>query len=252
MSGTSPPVPQSPSLPLSQSHYVELRVRDTGKGISAEFLPYVFERFRQADGSITKTYGGLGLGLAIVRHLVELHGGTVSAQSEGEGQGATFIVRLPLKQGIRDRALKILPTPVSSVPTEEDPPSSQISGLQILVVEDEADTRDFLTALLEDYGATAIAVASVPEAIAALERWQPDILVSDIGMPFEDGYSLIRKVRAKEASQGQHLPALALTAYAREQDRARALAAGFDDHLVKPVEPQQLLAALTNLVDISE
>ena len=241
----------SPSRPEPMS-YVELKVRDTGKGISPEFLPYVFERFRQADGSVTRTYGGLGLGLAIVRHLVELHGGTVSAQSNGESQGATFIVRLPLKQGIRDRAEEISPTATSSLTTDEDTPDRQLSGLQVLVVEDEADTREFLAALLEEYGATAIAVGTVADAIAALEQWQPDILVSDIGMPLEDGYSLIRKVRALEASQREHLPALALTAYAREQDRAQALAAGYDDHIAKPVEAERLVAALTNLVDISE
>ncbi|HLO47038.1 MAG TPA: response regulator, partial [Kamptonema sp.] len=242
--------PVSPSRPKSSIPYVELIVRDTGKGISAEFLPYVFERFLQADGSVTKSYGGLGLGLAIVRHLVELHGGTVSAQSDGEGQGATFIVRLPLKQGIRDRDLEILPIASSSVSSENEQPPSQLSGLQVLVVEDDADARQFLGTLLEEYGVTAIAVRSVAEAIAVLERWQPDILVSDIGMPLEDGYSLIRKVRAKETSQRQHLPAVALTAYAREQDRVQALAAGYDEYIAKPVDPEQLLGALVNLVNI--
>ena len=250
--GNLPSAPSPPSFPPPQSphpestSYVEITVRDTGKGIAAEFLPYVFERFRQADGSVTRTYGGLGLGLAIARHLVELHGGTINAHSEGEGKGSTFIVRLPLKQGIDNRGLGILPT-VPSLPSVEVPPPNELSGLQVLVVEDETDTRDFLVALLEEYGATAIAVASVEEAIAALEHWQPDMLVSDIGMPFEDGYSLIRKVRALEAFQGEHLPALALTAYAREQDRVQALAAGFDAHIAKPVEPKQLLAALANL-----
>ncbi|MDF0556202.1 PAS domain S-box protein [Kamptonema sp. UHCC 0994] len=229
---------------------VEMTVRDTGKGISAEFLPYVFERFLQADGSVTRSYGGLGLGLAIARHLVELHGGTISAQSEGEGKGATFTVRLPLKQGIETREVGISPT-TASLPSAETPSSNELSDLQVLVVDDETDTSEFLVALLEEYGATAIAVASVGEAIAVLEGWQPDILVSDIGMPIEDGYSLIRKVRALEAFEGEHLPALAITAYAREQDRSQALAAGFDAHIAKPVEPEQLVAVLANLAVIA-
>jgi PAS domain S-box-containing protein len=222
-------------------NYVQITVSDTGKGISAEFLPYVFDRFRQADGSITRADSGLGLGLAIVRHLVELHGGTVHAASPGEGFGATFTVMLPLKQR-RNRQSQL----------REDrkvaPMSAGIlAGLKVLVVDDEPDNRQFLVVALEQLGATVTAVASAAEAIELLQQSPPNILVSDIGMPVEDGYSLIRKVRSSESGTAKRLPAVALTAYASEPDRDRAIAAGYDEHLPKPIDPAVFAAVLARL-----
>jgi signal transduction histidine kinase/ActR/RegA family two-component response regulator len=218
--------------------HVEITVSDTGQGISADFLPHVFDRFRQADSSITRTYSGLGLGLAIVRHLVELHGGTVRAESQGEGQGATFIVQLPLLEEVRNEQVK-------SEDLENSPLT--LDGLRLLVVDDNADARDLYQSLLEEYGAEVTAVASAREGIAALERLQPDVLVSDIGMPNEDGYTLIRQVRALKSERGSQVPAVALTAYAREEDQQAALLAGFQKYLAKPVEPTELVEAIANL-----
>ncbi|MEG4318503.1 MULTISPECIES: PAS domain S-box protein [unclassified Microcoleus] len=229
----------SPSQISNQ--YVQITVSDTGKGISAEFLPYVFDRFRQADGSITKAYGGLGLGLAIVRHLVELHGGTVRAESPGEGLGAIFTVILPLKQR---RSQQPQLREESNLPQIRP---DVLAGLKVLVVDDEPDNREFLVVALQELGATATAAASVPEAIDILQQSPPDILVSDIGMPVEDGYSLIRKVRSSEADKIKRLPAVALTAYASEQDRARAIEAGYDEHLAKPIDSARFAAVLAQL-----
>ncbi len=219
---------------------VRITVSDTGQGISPDFLPSVFERFRQADSTAARAHGGLGLGLAIVRHLVELHGGTVLASSKGLGQGATFTVNLPL-MGIRTEP----PDPSRPYPILRDggrfEAPSALSGLRILVVDDEPDSRELFIAALEGCGAEVIAAASVTEALEALERLRPDVLVSDIGMPGVDGYDLIRRVRALESGRGKRLPALALTAYARPEDRARALAAGFDRHAAKPAEPGDLV-----------
>jgi PAS domain S-box-containing protein len=214
-------------------------VRDTGKGIRPDFLPYVFDRFRQADSATTRTHGGLGLGLAIVRHLVELHGGTVRAESDGEGRGATFTVSLPvpaveLKR--RERSPRRMTTEAPS-----------LAGLRVLVVDDEADAREWLTAVLEQCGAVVTAVGSAREALGRFEDLRPDILVSDIGMPDEDGYSLIKKVRVFDAERGGRIPALALTAYAAQDDRKRALSAGFQLHMPKPVAPEELVAAVANL-----
>ncbi|MBE9124360.1 PAS domain S-box protein [Tychonema sp. LEGE 07199] len=222
-------------------NYVQITVSDTGKGISAEFLPYVFDRFRQADGSITRADSGLGLGLAIVRHLVELHGGTVRAESPGKDRGATFTVMLPLKQRIgHQRQLK----------EEKKLPQirlGMLAGLKVLVVDDEPDNREFLTVALQECGATATAAASAQEAIELLQQSPPDILVSDIGMPVEDGYSLIRKVRSSQSDKIKRLPAVALTAYASEQDRARAIDAGYDEHLAKPIDPARFASVLAKL-----
>ncbi|MEG4960790.1 MULTISPECIES: PAS domain S-box protein [unclassified Microcoleus] len=228
----------------SSPNYVQITVSDTGKGISAEFLPYVFDRFRQADGSITRHQNGLGLGLAIVRHLVELHGGTVTAESPGKNKGATFTVKLPLKQR-RNHQPQL----------REESKFPQIrpgilAGLKVLVVDDKPDNRQFLIVAIEQLGATATAAASAAEAIDILQQSPPDILVSDIGMPVEDGDSLIRKVRSSASDQIKRLPAVALTAYASEQDRDRAIAAGYNEHLTKPIEPAvfaAILAKLTNL-----
>jgi signal transduction histidine kinase/ActR/RegA family two-component response regulator len=213
----------------------QIQVSDTGKGIPPDFLPYVFEYFRQADGTTTRTFGGLGLGLAIVRHLVELHGGTVQAESQGEGQGATFTVRLPMMKvdgGImKDEA----PVLVTSSP-------QPLMGIRVLLVDDEADARDLVAFILELAGASVTSVASAIAALEALVQTQPDVLVSDIGMPEMDGYMLIRQVRAMP--QGQQILAIALTAYAGESDYRQALAAGFQQHISKPVEPAQLVEAI--------
>ncbi|MBW4577108.1 MAG: response regulator [Aphanothece sp. CMT-3BRIN-NPC111] len=229
--------------------YAQIQVRDTGKGISPEFLPYVFERFRQENSSITRSHGGLGLGLAIVRHLVELHGGTVRAESAGIDLGATFIVRLPLPENSRvnsDRQMRWKTGEDSPIIPS---PSHPLQGLRLLVVDDEADTREVITTMLEQCGAEVIGVDSVRQALAAINQQLPDVLISDIGMPVEDGYSLIRQLRQQEPKSGKHLPAIALTAYAREEDREQALAAGFQMHVSKPVEPNNLTQAIASLVN---
>lgn len=223
----------------------QITIRDTGIGISPDFLPYVFDSFRQADGSSTRKHNGLGLGLAIVRHLVELHGGTVSANSSGEGQGATFTVQLPLleegevwKQGsIRENS-----TPMSSSL------AGLLTGLKILVVDDDADSRDFLVFALEDCGAIATAVTSANSAMEVLVSFKPDVLISDIGMPEQDGYSLMRQVRALPRERGGQIPAIAITAYAAERDRQEAIAAGFQRHLSKPVMPNELANVIAKLI----
>ncbi|WP_164015112.1 ATP-binding protein [Pyxidicoccus trucidator] len=225
---------------------VDITVADTGMGISAEFLPHVFERFRQADGGTRRQYGGLGLGLSIVRHLVEMHGGTVTASSRGEGQGATFVVRLPLSVALRDD-VALLTAPQVPEPRGGLACPPRLNGLRVLLVDDEPDTREFLRALLEGCDARVTVVASADEGLEALRRERPDVLVSDIGMPGEDGYGFIRKVRALPASQGGRTPAAALTAYARTEDRTRVLLAGFQAHVPKPVDPTELLAVLVSL-----
>ncbi|MBP5972237.1 response regulator [Brasilonema sp. CT11] len=229
--------------------HVEIKVTDTGRGISSDFVPYVFERFRQADGSTTRLYSGLGLGLAIVRHLVELHGGTVHAQSLGEGQGATFTVQLPLvkqSRGVKDFLSE--EENMSSSVLSHSTPVHILDGVRILVVDDEPDTRDFLVAAIEMCGAQAIAASSAIEAIQVILQHKLDILVSDIGMPGEDGYSLIRKVRMLPKKEGGEIPAVALTAYARVEDRTRALSEGFQMHLSKPVDPDELTTVIASLV----
>jgi PAS domain S-box-containing protein len=227
--------------------HVEIAVSDTGQGISKKFLPHVFDRFRQADQSTTREYGGLGLGLAIVRHLVELHGGTVRAESHGEGKGATFTVMLPLltvyhlDAGVERVHPKALDTTLSPECPE------RLDGLKVLVVDDEADTRELLNVVLGRCGAEVTTAGSVVEALDLLERLRPDVLVSDIGMAGEDGYDLIRKVRALPAEQGGRVPALALTAYARTEDRLRVLRSGYQMHIPKPVELTELVAIVANL-----
>ena len=226
--------------------YVQIRVSDTGAGIAAEFLPHVFERFRQADSSSTRSHGGLGLGLAIVRHLVELHGGTVSAESLGIGQGATFIVNLPMKAVyVEANTTEALSSYMDAQQTNNYLP--RLDDLRVLIVDDEADARHLLTTILGQYGAQVIAAASAYEALLALQQFHPHILVSDIGMPQEDGYTLIRQVRALPKDQGGRIPAVALTAYARAEDRTQALLAGFQLHVPKPVNAGELAAVIANL-----
>jgi signal transduction histidine kinase/ActR/RegA family two-component response regulator len=228
--------------------HVEITVSDSGKGISAEFLPHVFDRFRQADGSTTRVQGGLGLGLSIVRQLVELHGGTVSVESPGEGQGATFIVQLPLMATRRSdpNASERRRHPHDGSDTSfECPPS--LTGLRVLIVDDEPDTRGLLRKVLEGCDSEVMTAGSVAEALEAIAQWKPDVLISDIGMPGEDGYQLIAKMRALEAGTADRIPAIALTAYARVEDRVRALNAGFQVHIPKPIEPAELIAVVASL-----
>ncbi len=220
-----------------------IRVSDTGVGIRPDFLPYVFDRFRQAEGSITRTHGGLGLGLSIVRHLIELHGGAVEVESEGEGRGAAFTVRLPLRAELSEDS----PLERTGVGQSVFNAPTLLTGLRVLVVEDEADTRDLLVVSLQQCGAEVAAFGSVPEALAWFDHSVPDVLLSDIGVPIEDGYSLIRKVRARPPALGGSVPAAALTAYARAEDRLRALEAGYQTHLAKPVDPAELIATVARL-----
>lgn len=227
---------------------LEIKVSDTGQGISADLLPYVFDRFRQADSSSTRQQRGLGLGLAIVRHLVELHGGTVQAESPGENQGATFTVSLPLMSSHREEEQTPEPADIQEQLGDDTRQSQILEGLRVLLVDDQADMRDLFTTMLKYYGARVEAVASANEAFNVLQRTKPDVLISDIGMPGEDGYSLIRRVRALESQAESQTPALALTAYARADDRTRALAAGYQLHIAKPVSPSALAAAVANLV----
>ncbi len=226
----------------------QLTVSDTGMGIASDFLPYVFDRFRQADSSSTRKYGGLGLGLAIVRHIVELHGGAIEAVSAGEGQGATFIVNLPISPQLPatdGRVAKEAQAP--GLVTPETTAAPELVGCRVMVVDDEVDTLDLLTTILSSSGADVRACRSVAEALATLAVWQPEIVVSDIAMPEQDGYRLIEEVRALDVAQGRHTPALALTAYARVEDRVQVLRAGYDLFVPKPVEPDELLVTLARL-----
>jgi len=230
--------------------HVEIIVADNGAGISPAFLPHVFDRFRQLDGSTTRQHGGLGLGLAIVRHLVELHGGTVRVKSPGEGRGSTFVVMLPVSVAhmTPSEGVRIHPRaePEPKDPCQTDP-ELNLKGIRVLVVDDEADARETLREILEHCNAEVLTAASAEEALDVLPRWRPDVLLSDIGMPDEDGYQLIRRVRALPAEDGGHIPAAALTAFARGEDRRRALRAGFQMHVSKPVEVQELAAVVASL-----
>ena len=237
--------PEGGTVSLRLSHtatHVDIVVADTGSGIPADFLPYVFERFRQAEAGSKRRYGGLGLGLAIVRHLVELHGGTVSAASAGEGQGATFRVSLPLRAVPADETAGR--SPVKGAPAREN--AARLDGIRVLVVDDEADARELFASILEGAGATVLTAPSSADALRILADEQVDVLISDIEMPGEDGYHLLE--RATAARSGKPLIAIAVTAYARTADRRRALDAGFKWHLAKPVEPSQLVAAIGSLV----
>jgi CheY-like chemotaxis protein len=230
------------------NNYVHITVMDTGEGISQQFLPYVFERFRQADQATTRKHMGLGLGLAIVRHLTELHGGTVQATSGGEGLGSTFTVTLASAATTADdpRA-HTHPSRTPATISLPSPAHNALSGLKVLVVDDEPDARELVRRLLHDYGAEVATASSVPEAMQAMTAGKIDVLLSDIGMPELDGYDLIRRLRALPASAGRDIPAVALTAFARYEDRERALQAGFQMHVPKPVEPITLITAVAQL-----
>ncbi len=234
--------------------FVEIRVKDSGVGIKEEFLPHVFDRFRQADASSIRKFGGLGLGLAIVRHITEMHGGTVSARSQGENQGSTFTVKLPLVAPPREAEETEIQKLHKSTDLETKL-SLSLDGLLILVVDDEEDTRQLMVQSLTFYGATVETADSAEEALTAIEDKNPDLLVSDIGMPGEDGYTLIRKVRSLSNDQHKNIPAIALTAFTRAQDRVRALTSGYQNHVAKPVEPDELatvIASLTGRLEIEE
>jgi CheY-like chemotaxis protein len=229
--------------------HVEICVEDSGIGIKPEFLAFVFDRFRQGDASTTRNHGGLGLGLSIVKHLVELHGGTVRVKSPGEGQGTTFILALPVsvirseETGRSERAAFADVDLFSS-----DLPS--LAGLTALIVDDELDSRTLVGRLIEDRGGRAILAASAEAALDVLSRERVNVLVSDIGMPGRDGYALIRQVRKENLLGLGRLPAIALTAYARAEDRQRALLAGYQMHLAKPIEPRELIAGIASLVNL--
>lgn len=241
---------------LGRSH-ARIDVVDSGQGIASEFLPYVFDRFRQADSTSTRKHGGLGLGLAIVRHIVEMHGGTVEAHSEGIGQGSTFSVLLPLmppratlsmsippemlQRGTDNRAKALSPTSLAQVPERV------LEGLHILVVDDESDSREIVIDILQRYGAIMASAASACEALDMLLQHPPDLLIADIGMPGEDGYSLVEKIRSLPSASGGALKMVALTAFARPEDRERALLAGFHEHITKPVAPHELVTCIARV-----
>jgi CheY-like chemotaxis protein/nitrogen-specific signal transduction histidine kinase len=229
---------------------LEITISDSGQGIKPDFLPHVFERFRQADSSTTRMYGGLGLGLAIVKQLVELHGGTVSATSEGEGLGATFTVSLPVAP-IRSSSQK-REHPTTPTHTLSDCHGVDIAGIKVLIVDDEPDARDIIERMLVECEAEVMTAASAAEGVEKVKSLRPDLILSDIGMPGEDGYDFIRRVRRLPASEGGRTPAGALTAFARTEDRTRAMIAGYQIHIPKPIEPQELLAAVASLAGRTE
>jgi signal transduction histidine kinase len=225
---------------------VEITVRDSGVGISPDFLPHIFDRFRQANPGTDRAHGGMGLGLSIVRQLVESHGGSVRAESEGEGEGATFVVSLPFVS-LREEAggaKRLAPAAERHMEVDCAP---TLQGLRVLVVDDEADTRDLLRAVLERCKIEVFAAGSASEALELLARLHPDVLISDLGMPEEDGFSLIAKVRALPPGRGGRIPAAALTAYVRAEDRMKVLRAGFQLHVPKPIEPAELVTVVANL-----
>jgi PAS domain S-box-containing protein len=226
---------------------IRIRVQDDGAGIDPAFLPHVFERFRQADGSVSRQHGGLGLGLAIVRHLVELHGGTVHAESPGPGKGSTFAVELPKADA--ERALQSAIDDYQRTPSVDRSMFDRVplKGCRALVVDDEDDTRDLIAAILARAGASVQTASSVDEALRQFDALPPDVLLADIGMPGTDGYALIREVRNRETETGQHMPAAAITAYAGDHNRERALAAGYDRHLTKPISPSVILETVVSM-----
>jgi PAS domain S-box-containing protein len=225
---------------------VRVIVADEGEGIAPEFLPHMFERFRQADSSTTRAHGGLGLGLSIVKSLVDLHGGSVTAQSPGKGKGSTFTIELPRLPSLRNET-----TRTQLRHSAQILPKNALKGLRILIVDDEPDNCDFLTSALQGSGATVIAASSAKEALRIIGEDPPNVLISDIGMPDEDGYTLIRKVREFNSSLAR-IPAIAVTAYAKEEDRLRALTAGFQEHMAKPIEPAELEQVIFDLVNGAE
>jgi PAS domain S-box-containing protein len=234
---------------------VEIVVSDTGKGISPEFLPFVFERFKQSDNSTSRRYGGLGLGMAITRHIVELHGGTIRAESPGEDLGTTFTVSLPVSVSSSARPVpaeetgEISPADENGSRADSLPP---LDGLCVLIVDDERDARDLLIAVLSRQGANVVVAETVAEAVKKFQAQAPDLIISDIEMPDEDGFSLIKKLRAFNRTQTRKIPAVALTAHARPSERLKILSAGFQMHLAKPVDTSELIAVIANFADLNK
>jgi signal transduction histidine kinase len=227
---------------------VRIIVRDTGQGIEPAFLPHVFDRFTQADSSIARTHGGLGLGMAIVRHLLELHGGSISVSSAGKDQGATFTVTLPIRASAGDTTAPH--ADLRAAARETDPgPLPSLEGISVLIVDDEEDAREVLMLVLLEQGAEVRAVSSAAEALRALHRRLPDVLVSDVGMPGEDGHAFLRRLRAQKVEDGSQVPAVALTAYATAADSAKAVAAGFDRHVTKPIVPAEIVRVVASLAE---
>jgi CheY-like chemotaxis protein/anti-sigma regulatory factor (Ser/Thr protein kinase) len=222
---------------------LSIRVRDDGQGIRAELLPYVFDAFRQGDGSTTRRHGGLGLGLAIVKELVEAHGGTITVESDGEGRGSTFTMNLPAP--LDAMAQPVSPPEATSAGASTD---ARLDGVKVLVVDDDDDSRDLIACLLAEQGASVLGASSADEAMRQLEVGGPDVLLSDIAMPEVDGYALLRRIRAMPVERGGRIPAVALTAYARAVDGERAFSAGFQAHVTKPVDQEALTAVVADLV----
>jgi CheY-like chemotaxis protein len=234
------------ALSRIESH-IQISVSDTGKGIKQEFLPHVFERFSQADSSTTRTHGGLGLGLAIVRHLTELHGGTVTADSAGVGLGATFTLTLPVAILRETHRAGEQPLHRSRDTEGEAAGAQELGGVRVLAVDDDTEACELVRIALQQSGAEVKVCSTVRDALKTFMEWRPDVLLSDIGIPGEDGYELIRQVRALPHKEGGSIPAAALTAYASSQDRLKVLRAGFQSHIVKPVEPTELTAVVAIL-----
>lgn len=235
----------------NENECLEFKVTDTGEGISPEFLPFVFDRFRQADGATTRIHSGLGLGLSIVKHLIEMHGGEVSAKSEGVGRGSTFSFCLPQQRvAFNERAGG--ENGKTKLPLQNDHHSEQIenplAGLSVLAVDDDEDSREMLQLILEQNGASVVTAGSAAEALEKLTQTKTDVLVSDIGMPLEDGYSLVERLRKLPAERGGEIPAVALTGFAREEDNRRALVAGFNKHVAKPIDPENLVREIADLM----
>jgi CheY-like chemotaxis protein len=226
----------------------EITVTDSGAGIRADFLPHIFDRFQQADQSITRRFGGLGLGLSIAKHLVELHGGAIRADSAGIGQGATFTITLPVSAAARAEDQ----SPSEMQANGSVQPSDSLAGIRILVVEDEPDTREFLDRFLRGYRADVVVAESAKEALSRISEDGVDIVVSDIGLPQVDGYDLMHRIRRLPANAGGAIPAIALTAYARSEDRTRAFRAGYQAHLAKPIEPAELVATIASFAELIE
>jgi CheY-like chemotaxis protein/two-component sensor histidine kinase len=229
--------------------HAQIEVSDTGEGIDPEFLPHLFEPFRQADGTSTKRHGGLGLGLAIARRLVEMHGGTISAKSEGAGRGSTFTLSIPMRMV---RATGVAGLVASGASTfnlsSSEVEAPRLAGVRVLTVDDEKDTREMVKGVLEQFGASVLSASSAGEAFAAFNDWNPDVIVCDIGMPGEDGYSLIRRVRQLPSQDDRQTPAIALTGYVRPEDQKRVLAAGYQMFVPKPVEANHLASAIAGLI----
>ncbi|HSY22031.1 MAG TPA: ATP-binding protein [Polyangiaceae bacterium] len=225
----------------------ELTVQDTGIGISADFLPHVFESFRQSDSSTTRVHGGLGIGLSITKHLVDLHGGSIAASSDGVGKGAAFVVRLPISPLV-STTLGVHKVPATTQGSPSSGSAERLTGIHVLVVDDDPDARELVSLVLEMSGVEVRTAATAAEALALLEASTPDVVISDIGLPDQDGYTLIRSIRTLAVEDKKNVPVIALTAFGQNDDRTRALVAGFNQHMAKPIAPTALIKAVAELV----